>query len=177
MSFNFNEMKQKLEEQLQKNEVSYESFKEAVDAHKELSFDLQRLVEYACKVAEGQEKEKFERLYKTLASKNASDLCDMLRKEGERLKYRSELYERFYDVDKESPKSIVFRILELTRLGKRSDVFHIFLREFLNAKESMSQNLMNAFKPVYSDEMFKVFIYSFLSGLLGQTASKGEDQE
>lgn len=177
MSFNFDEIKQKLEEQLQKGEVNYESFKEAVNAHKRLSLELQGLVEYACKIAERQSKENFERLYTLLASKNASDLCDGLRREGEKLRSRSELHERFYDVNKGSPKSIVFRILELTRLGKKSDVFHILLREFLNAKESMSQNLMNAFKPVYSDEMFKVFIYSFLSGLLGQKASKGEDQE
>lgn len=34
-----------------------------------------------------------------------------------------EVYERFYDKEKKVPKGIVYRILELTRLGKREEAF------------------------------------------------------
>lgn len=174
--FNFSEIMQDLEQQLQSSEVNHKRFESALNTYKELGFKLQKLLEYACRVSKGEDKEKLDKLYRVLTLRNASDLCDRLRDEGIRLR-RSEVYGRFYDDDKESPRNIVFRILELTRLGKRSEVFHIILRELLNAKEKLSHSLIEAFNPVYSDEMFKVFIYSFLSGLLGQTKSKGEDQE
>lgn len=61
-----------------------------------------------------------------------------------------------------------YRLLEQTRAGKRDDVYYGFLRIFVAAKESFPLDLVEAFKPYYSDEIFKVFIFTFLSGIIGE---------
>lgn len=76
---------------------------------------------------------------------------------------------------KKVPKAITFRVLELTRLGKREEVFHIILREFVNAQEEVGKNFVKAFNPKYSVEGFKVMVYSFLSALLGKEMEKNKE--
>ncbi len=77
------------------------------------------------------------------------------------------LHKRFYDEDKEKPSGMTFRILELSRLGKRDEVFYILLREFVTAGEEFNEKLLKIFNPQYSIESFRVLLYSFFSGLFG----------
>ncbi|KYO67335.1 hypothetical protein [Thermovenabulum gondwanense] len=164
-NLNFEEIKKNLEEQIKQNKIEFDSFKKAINSYKDLGLMLEKLLEYAARNIEGDDKDKFWGLYKDISFQNVSELCDRLRKYGENLRH-SKVYERFYDSDKKAPKSITFRILELIRLGKRDEVFYIILREFVNAQQEVDQSLIKAFNPRYSVESFKVLVYSFLSGLL-----------
>ena len=103
---------------------------------------------------------------------NISNMTEKLTKYGYGLR-NSEVYKRFYNIDKKSPEGIVFRLLELVRLGKRDEAFYVILREFSTAQEEIGLYLVKAFNPIYPDDIFKTFIYSFLSGLLGKKLEKG----
>ncbi|MGC8778253.1 MAG: hypothetical protein ACP5Q4_06200, partial [Candidatus Caldatribacteriaceae bacterium] len=80
-----------------------------------------------------------------------------------------------YDRDKKQPRGSAYRILELTRLGKRDEVFFSLLNVFQGTE--ISPDLARAFNPVYPDDLFRVFIYSFLSGLLGPQEKQLEEVE
>lgn len=124
---------------------------------------LQSITEYLAKYS--QRKDGWQKLYSALAAENAGVLCEKLRRYGFRLRDTT-VYERVYDVRKGQPKGLVYRILELTRLGKRDEVFFSLFSVFQGVE--ISPDLAKAFSPVYSDELFRTFVYSFLSGLLGQ---------
>jgi len=165
-NFNFEEKKKSLVEAIQKNQIEFTQFKKVIDSYKELGFELEKILEYAANNAKDEDKNKLWALFNEVSLQNISELCDRLRRYGDSLK-NSELHGRFYDEDKKVPRAIAFRLLELTRLGKRDEVFHMILREFANAKEKVNLDLVKAFNPKYSLESFKILVYSFLSGLLG----------
>lgn len=172
--FNFDEIKRELEEAILQNQIEFKNFAKAVSSYKDLGFELGRVLEWAANNAQGDERNKLWGLYKEFSLQNTGELCERLRWYGERLR-SSKVFERFFDKDKKVPKAITFRVLELTRLGKREEVFHIILREFVNAQEEIDKNLVNAFNPKYSLESFKVMIYSFLSGLLAEEKEKSKE--
>ncbi|WPX08947.1 hypothetical protein [Anaerocellum danielii] len=165
-SFDFDKIKKELMEKIKKNEIEFSAFQRAVEAYKELGFELEKILEYAANEAKEEDKKRLWALYKVISQKNIAELCDSLSVYGESLK-NSKVYERFYDSDKKIPSGIAFRALELTRLGKREEVFHIILREFVTSQQQVDENLAKAFNPRYSIESFKTLIYSFFSGLLG----------
>ncbi len=165
-NFNFEEIKKDLMEHINQNEIESPLFKKAVDDYKKIGFELEKILEYAAKNAKGENKSRLERLHNDISLQNISELCDRLRAYGGGLR-GSAVYERFYDKEKKMPRGLTFRLLELTRMGKRDEVFYIILREFANAQQEINQNLVKAFNPKYSIESFKTLIYSFLSGLLG----------
>jgi hypothetical protein len=55
--------------------------------------------------------------------------------------------------------------MEQTRAGKRDDVFYSFLRIYMSENISFDKKLLLAFKHP-NNEMFKVLIFSFLSGII-----------
>lgn len=131
---------------------------------------LQGITEYLARYS--QKKDEWQRLCGALATENAGVLCEKLRQYGFRLRGDEAVRERVYDSKEKKPKGLVYRILELTRLGKRDEVFFSLFNIFQGVE--ISPDLAKAFSPVYSDELFKTFVYSFLSGLLGQ---KGTSEE
>jgi hypothetical protein len=123
--------------------------------------EFQELLQWAWEDSRGKEKEKeFQGLYRHVAGWNASELMEKLKQKGFALKKDSDLKNSF---DRQG-----YRILELVRSGKRDEVFHAILRIFVSAKKEFPFQLVEAFKPVYTDELFKVFLFSFLSGILGR---------
>ena len=167
-NFNFDEMMNSIREQIKNEEVKYESFKKLIDRYKELGFHIQKLLEYAVKNTK-EDNDKLNNLYEKIKEENIANLCDQLRAYGERLRFReSGVYERFYDKNKNAPAGMTFRLLELSRLGKRDEVFYIILREFATAQEEVDEKLAMAFNSKYSIESFRTLLYSFLSGLLGK---------
>lgn len=118
--------------------------------------EFQKLLEYATELRKG-EKE-FENLYKRVAGRNASSLVDSLTRKG--YAFKKELGGAF--------ENMGYRLLEQTRAGKRDDVYYGMLRIFVANNRKFPDELVEAFKPVYTDEMFKVFIFSFLSGIIGK---------
>jgi hypothetical protein len=150
----------------------YKVYREVIDTINDFKLQLQDLLEFTSKnVINNQEK--YRRLYALLTQQNANELCEKLRGYGFLLRYNQEIYEKVYDPEKKKARGLVFRILELTRLGKKEEVFYSIFNIFQGYE--ISSILVRAFNPVYSEDLFKVFIYSFLSGLLGE--KKGFEEE
>jgi len=97
---------------------------------------------------------------KNLKGEKVSDLMDRLKKFGYAIRKNQFINEAF--------KNMGYRLLEQARAGKRDEVFYGFLRIFISSKENFPLILIEAFKPHYSEEIFKILIFSFLSGIIGQ---------
>lgn len=154
-------LEEKLEElgnQLREGEPKVEQFREAYDELRKLNRRLQELLQWA--VEQRRDEKELNNLYRQVAGWNASDLVEHLKRTGFRLKQDRVLKEAF---DRQG-----YRILELVRAGKRDEAFHAILRIFVSAKREFPAHLVEAFKPVYSDALFRVFLFSFLSGILGK---------
>ncbi|MGC9093871.1 MAG: hypothetical protein ACP5JH_11580 [Bacteroidota bacterium] len=158
---------EELKEQFQAGNPNLEAFQKAYQDLRRLQRDFQNLLQWAAEDRRGKEKEKeFQRLYQQVAGGNASELMEDLKEESSRLKKNSDLKKAF---DQQG-----YRILELVRAGKRDEAFHAILRIFVSAKKEFPSKLVEAFKPVYSDDLFKVFLFSFLSGILGKEETENE---
>lgn len=147
-----------IEEQLKAGTADAEQFRKAYQDLRKLNSRLQDLLQWATE--QHRDDKEFNRLYRQVAGWNASDLIENLRKTGFNLKKDGDLKDAF---DRQG-----YRILELVRAGKRDEAFHAILRIFVSAKKEFPTHLVEAFKPVYPDELFKVFLFSFLSGILGK---------
>jgi len=157
-------LEQKLEElknQLASGEPKFEDFKSVYyDLRKNIK-EFQELLQWAAEDCRGKEKEKeFQGLYRQVAGWNAAELMDSIKRTGFAFKNNRDIKDAF---DRQG-----YRIIELIRSGKRDEVFHAILRIFVSTKKEFPSQLVEAFKPVYTDELFKVFLFSFLSGILGR---------
>jgi len=129
--------------------------------HKQLqvaSQKLQDLLEFVSDDKKGNKE--WQRFYATVKGENISHLMDRLRGLG-----------YFYGKDKTFRNIFEkqgYRLLEQTRAGKRDVVYFGLLRIFVSLLKEFPQILMEPFKPVYSDNIFKVLMFSFLSGVLGK---------
>jgi inorganic triphosphatase YgiF len=150
---------QQFEEQLMKaDKPSIEQFRQAYQELRKLSRKLQELLQW---ISERHRSEKeFENLYRQIAGWNASELIERLKRTGLAFKQDRDLKDAF---DRQG-----YRLLELVRTGARDEVFHSILRIFVSAKKKFPDHLVEAFKPIYSDELFKILLFSFLSGILGK---------
>jgi hypothetical protein len=63
--------------------------------------------------------------------------------------------------------------MEQTRAGKRDDVFYSFPRIYMSVNASFDKKLLLAFKNP-NNEMFKVLIFSFLSGIIEEKTNNLE---
>lgn len=118
------------------------------------------------KPADSQLAKEIERIKQDLYPEQVSILAERLRQAGWR--FGETLSKSLSSESEDWTKSIrghLFRLMELTRLGKRSEVFHALLRLYYVNEEKIPKDLVNAFRPFYSDESFKVLIFSFLSGI------------
>lgn len=149
---------EKLENKVQTGEFKYEDFEKSLSDIKDCKKRFQDLLEYAIKTKN--DDKKFENLYRRTVKKNISELIDILRNKGYGLKNNNNL--------KESFENMSYRLLEQTRNGKRDEVYYGILRIFIANNKEFPKELIEAFKPIYSEEMFKVFIFSFLSGIIGK---------
>jgi len=150
---------EKLKQQLATEKPNYEDFEGCFYALKNTQKELLNLVEYATDVKK--DDEKFKDLHRKLAGENTTHLIENLRNTG-------------YYVGKDNSdfgKAIInmgYRLLEQTRAGKRGDVYYGILRIYVSFGKTFPKDLVEAFKPIYTEEMFKVFIFSFLSGIIGK---------
>ncbi len=65
-----------------------------------------------------------------------------------------------------SGKNLVYRLLELTRLNKKSDVYHLLLRIYVTSGKEFPDSLARIFE-IKDSELFKNGIYAFVAGLGG----------
>lgn len=164
------EQLERLEGELRNGKTSAEDFRETLNSFDKARWKLQQLLEWA--TDQKKDDRELNRLYGRLAGVNASNLIDRLRslgyvlvhasaKDNEEEKKRKESLKKAFD-------NVGYRLLEQTRAGKRQDVFYGLLRIFISLNREVPPMLVEAFKPIYSDELFKVFLFSFLSGVLGK---------
>jgi len=177
MNFNLDYWKKEvidyLNEQIKTNNISYETFKDVINTYYELRYKLQQILEYAYKNSKGEDKDKIYKLYKYFTLQNASYTFKKLRLLGYALK-KDENYKNVVSALSDQ----AYRIMERTRHAKRSEVQLMIFRIFTANKKEIPLLLSEAFNPIYSDELFKAFIYSFLSGILGEekeTEGGGEE--
>jgi len=167
MSFNFDEKLRELKNEIKENAITTEKFKQIIEEYKRLGFEIQKVLEYGVRSIKGDEKEKIDKIYKQFLSINSGEMADKLRNLGYSLKNNQD-----YEKIRSALSAQAFRILERVRHAHRSEVFYMIARIFtVNSKEFPSL-LAQAFNPNYSDELFKVYIYSFLSGILGEKENK-----
>ncbi len=151
------------QEKIQNNQINYEEFKKAVDEYKKLALHIEKILEFVAKNSTGEQKEKIWNLYYDFSKKNISEINDSLNKLG----YALQKDEKYKNVVK-AFQDQSFRIIEKTRHVLRSEVEYMIMRIFVANKKEMPTLLAKAFNPIYPDEIFKTFMYSFLSGILGE---------
>lgn len=156
-----------LREQLRTGSPSVDDFRKVHNDLRKTQREFQDLVQWASEDQRGEKHEnEFKKLYRQVVSWNATELIESLKRTGFVLKKDRDIKDAF---DRQG-----YRTLELVRAGKRDDVFHAILRIFISAKKEFPSQLVEAFKPVYSEELFKVFLFSFLSGILGKEETEQE---
>jgi hypothetical protein len=160
-------------EELSKGAMQPENLQGVLDVLLDFRMRLQDTLEYLLK-GPSDKKEKWQPFYEYLMGENAGEFCMKLRRYGFSLRGTA-VHERVYDEEKKRPRGMAYRILELIRLGKRDEVFFSFLNVFQGTE--IKPILARAFNPMYSDQLFKTFLYSFLSGLLGSKESSPEEVE
>lgn len=154
-----------LKNQLIEGKPKYEDFLKTYYSLRKMYKEFQDLLQWAAEDHREKEKE-YQRLYHQVAGWNASDMIENLKKIGLALKKSQPIKDAF---DRQG-----YRILELARSGKREEVFHAMMRIFMAAKKEFPERLVEAFKPAYTEDLFKIFIFSFLSGILGNEGYEKE---
>ncbi len=118
--------------------------------------EFQRLLEYAVELKK--DEKEFLELYRRVSDRNSSNFVDELTRKGYELKNKFG-----EDFNKSG-----YRLLELTRIGERDEVYYSILKIFVANNKKFLDKLIEAFKPIYTEEMFKVFLFLFLSGIIGK---------
>jgi len=156
-------------EKIESEGASLEEFQKFYAHLRKVHRIFQGSLEWAVQERHRKEKEKeFRRFYWQVAARNATELVESLKRTGLKLRKESGIREAF--------ERQGYRLLELVRAGKRDEAFHAILRIFVSLNRPFPAQLIEAFKPVYSDELFKVFLFSFLSGVMGKEETKQENQ-
>jgi hypothetical protein len=137
------------------DELSYDELKEFYFELQNVKEEFQNKLEFISQI---KRVKNLEKLYSQIAGENESALIDRLTAKGHY--YKKELGDAF--------ENMGYRLLEQARAGKRDDVYYGILRIFVSYQKKFPNDLIEAFKPIYSKEMFKVFIFSFLSGIIGK---------
>jgi len=99
----------------------------------------------------------FNVLFQNASKRNFADCVDKLNSIGIQRKKNEVLRKSF--------QSMGYRLMEQTRAGKKDEVFHGMLRLYMTSNQSFDKELLIAFKQS-NNEMFKVLIFSFLSGII-----------
>lgn len=80
------------------------------------------------------------------------------------------------NTDENSKKNLVFRILELTRLGRRDDVYHILLRTYVANGWIFPEELSRVFE-VKDDSLFRTGIFAYIAGVTAGSVSGQSDEK
>jgi hypothetical protein len=99
----------------------------------------------------------FYALFQDASRRNFADCVDKLNAIGRQRKQNATLRKAF--------EGMGYRLMEQTRAGKKDEVFHGILRLYMTSNQSFDKELLIAFKQA-DNEMFKVLIFSFLSGII-----------
>ncbi|HAA08919.1 MAG: hypothetical protein GX176_08155 [Syntrophomonadaceae bacterium] len=84
---------------------------------------------------------------------------------------RKEAEESPISITDNAGKGLVFRLLELTRLNKRTEVYHLLLRTYVAKGLVFPTSLANLFT-LNDQELFKTGIYAYIAGLSKENQSQ-----
>jgi len=158
---------EKLQEALQKDIGNLQEFKslfqQFYNKHKQEQKEFIKYLEWAYEKS-GRDKE-IKIILEDMIGSNASDLIESLKRLGYAL--QKKLGDDF--------EKAGYRLLEQTRAGKRDDVMYGITRIFIVNNQNVPDVLIEAFKPYYTDELFKCFIFSFLSSVIKPEQNKKEE--
>lgn len=157
----FQEYLTDLELKVADNSIKPEDFRKALYQLKEAKYKIQGLLDLL-----QSEDGEMRNLYRSVTKENYAELIDDLNYLG----YR---YRKQNNHIKDAFEKMGYRIMEQTRAGKRDDVFYSFLRIYMSVKISFDKKLLLAFKHP-DNEMFKVLIFSFLSGIIDEKSTSTE---
>lgn len=107
--------------------------------------------------------------------------AEIKRRGGERVRYLNidRLREKGrigpLNTDENAKKNLVFRILELTRLGRREDVYHILLRTYIANNQIFPEELSRVFE-LKDDLLFKTGVFAYISGITASNVT-GQTEE
>ncbi len=99
----------------------------------------------------------FNALFQDVSRRNFADCVDKLNAIGRQRKQNATLLKAFVGMG--------YRLMEQTRAGKKDEVFYSILRLYITSNQNFDKELLIAFKQA-DNEMFKVLIFSFLSGII-----------
>jgi predicted transcriptional regulator len=157
-----------LKEELKKDKIDdLEKFKELFkEFYKQLQKEQKDFVKYLEWAYEKSGRDAdIKSILEDISGKNASDLIESLKRLGYSM--QESLGEDF--------EKAGFRLLEQVRAGKRSDVMYGITRIFLANRQNLPDILNEAFKPYYSDELFKCFMFTFLSSAIKPKENNKEE--
>jgi uncharacterized membrane-anchored protein YjiN (DUF445 family) len=156
-----------LQEVLQKDIHNSQEFKLLFDKfYKKLKQQQKEFIKYLeCAYEKSGRDKDIENILDDMIGYNASNLLESLKRLGYAL--QNKLGEEF--------KKAGYRLLEQTRAGKRDDVMYGITRIFIVNNQNVPDVLIEAFKPYYTDELFKCFIFSFLSSVIKPEQNKKEE--
>ncbi len=152
------EKMEEIEKKLKNGNIQILDFKDLMNNYKEAGNKIKELLEWGSEIE--RDNKDLSKLYYQIAGYKASELIDDLRSLGYALSKENEI--------KKSFESQGYRLLEQVRSCRKEEVFHNILRIFISRKKEVPLKLVEAFKPIYSDNLFKIFLFSFLSGILGK---------
>ncbi len=165
MNDSFEQILDDLKRKTKENNLNITDVDNTLKSLSEFKLELESLLEYAIKCASGNDKEEFQKRYNKLTLQNQGEMVERLKNLGFSIRKRN-------DKNKNLIKALslqAYRIMEKTRYGKRDEVYYMLARIFISNEEEFPFPLANAFNPNYSEEIFKIFIYSFLCGALGDS--------
>ncbi len=149
--------------------ISTDYIKHIVDTYKGIGLELQNVLKFAADNSQGDARHTLRRLYKEVSEKNISNLYDKLNSLAYSIKQN----------DKSLADALnkqIYRLMEKTRLGLRSEVANMLVRAFAAQQKAVPELLMQVFNPIYTDEEFKVLMYSFLGGIIKEKDNEGGQQ-
>ncbi len=136
-------------------EAIYDELRELLKHFNDFRRKIHETLKYALRYGNPNERTKIEKLYLEFQRENIEDMFKDIQKEARKLEKLSE------DFQKQA-----YRIMELARHGKRSEVQRAILRIFMANKHKIPPTILNMFDPAWDDETFKTFIYTFLAQVL-----------
>jgi len=161
----FGETINELKEKVKSGNFTAEDFEKCQKQKENEEKEYLSLLEWAGQLKN--EDKDLEKLLKINGSKRASDILEDIRSLG--FAVQKELGDAF--------EKSGYRLLEQTRAGKRSEAMYGITRIFMSFGKKLPDILHEAFKPYYSEELFKCFIYAFLGAVIPENAKSQSNKD
>jgi hypothetical protein len=153
-----------LKDKIKRNDFTSIDFKTCWGEIEKIFDEFKSLLGYAADIRK--DDKELQHLLKNIGLSKASNLMQSLRNTGFAL--QKDLGEAF--------SKSAYRLLEQIRACKRSEVMYGITRIFISYQTKIPDIVNEAFKPYYDDEMFKCFMFTFLSSIIKPKENKSTEE-